>query len=225
MKKVIALLSVLVLLCTAAIAADKQDTQVFKALNVDGIYDKYQAVYLPSNNIWTTGSMVSNRIVLTKKTSSGTGSYSEYYDSKGKLAIALGSNYEFIKGGALIAVHNADLKFYTVTYNAKTKKFSESQMTAAAVQKLFPNAQIIKVSEFKNGKYTLKKPEGVEKEILILNDTDNSYYKYSYAPETVIQSDVKGLIWVNQKAKIKFSHYEDKKSPTLTLIVKTTKVK
>ena len=68
-------------------------TPVVNAESFDGIYDKYQAVYIPSTKVWTTGSMAGDRIVLKKKTSTGTGSYSEYYYNNGKQAIALSSNF------------------------------------------------------------------------------------------------------------------------------------
>ena len=69
---------------------------IANACDIEGLYNNYQAVYLPSTSSWSTGAMADDRIVLTKKTSEGSGNYSEYYYSNGKLAINLNSNFEFI---------------------------------------------------------------------------------------------------------------------------------
>lgn len=169
-----------------------------------GVYNDYQVVYSPSANTWSNGGMVEDRVVLTKKTSDGTGSYSQYYDKNGVLVIALGSNFEFLKDGKFIASHNAELKFYNVVYNEG--KFSEVLMNETEVQNLFPDAEIIKVSQFKDGKYKIKKRPFEKKKVLLLNDTDGYYHKYSFAPSNVKKTDIAGLITISKFGKIKFSH-------------------
>ncbi len=185
-------------------------TGIANACDLDGLYDNYQAVYMPKTKTWATAGMAEGRIVLTKKTSQGSGNYSEYYYGNGKLAAALKSNFEFIKDGKLIGVDNAGLKYYEITYNNKTKKFVEKPLCEQSLKKLFPNAQIVKISQFTNNEITIKKKAFQEKKILLVNDTDKYFHKYTYKPENVQISDIKGLIKVKHIGKVKFSLYGDK---------------
>lgn len=182
--------------------------QFVSAHNFEGIYDKYQAVYIPSTNTWTTGSMAKDRIVLDKKTSTGTGSYSEYYYNNGKPAMALSSNFEFIKDGRLITANNAELKYGEVVY--KQGKFVEKSLSTEELQKIFPNVEIVKISQFQNGKLKIKKGWFDIKTVLLLNDTDKNFYKYSYKPNCVKTTDITGLITFKHIGRVVFSHYGDK---------------
>ncbi len=211
MKKILTgLFGVILSVCFMGIA---------NACDIEGLYDNYQAVYMPSTNTWTTAGMADDRIVLTKKTSEGSGSYSEYYFGNDKLAFALKSNFEFIKDGKLIGVDNAGLKYYEITYDEKNKKFVEIPLCEKSLQKLFPKAEIIKISQFKNNEITVKKQLFKDKKILLLNDTDKYFNKYSYSPKNVQKTDIKGLIKISHLGKIKFSLYGDKKT-MLTIKVK-----
>lgn len=195
MKKLLTGLAVLVLaLCTI---------NVVSAEDMEGLYDNYQAVYLPSTNTWSMGAMSEDRIVLIKKTTEGTGGYSEYNYSNGKLAVALHSNFEFIKDGKLIAVDNASLKYYEVIY--KDKKFEEKLLSQEDLEKIFPYTQIVKISQFENNKITIKKPLFKKINILLVNDTDKYFHKYSYTPKDVQETDIKGLLRISHYGKIKFS--------------------
>ena len=201
MKKLLTgLFGIILTMCFVGIA---------NACDIEGLYDNYQAVYMPSTNTWTTGGMADDRIVLTKKTSTGSGSYSEYYNSDGTLAIALDSNFEFIKDGKLIAVDNANLKYYEVKY--EDGKFTEKPLCETALAAIFPKAQIVKISEFQKNKITVKKLASQDKIVVLLNDTDKSFYKYSCNPN-VQNKDIKGLLKLTTYDKIKFSHYGEKKN-------------
>ncbi len=189
--------------CGAKCKCESIKNEECNCSSIEGLYDKYQAVYLPSNKVWTTGSMVDDRIVLTKKTTEGSGSYSEYYYGNGKLAIALNSNFEFIKDGQLIAVDNAKLKYYKVVY--EKKKFKEILLTDAELQKLFPCAEIVKISQFKNGKIKVDKKLFKKKLVLLVNDTENYYHKYSFKPSYVQTTDIKGLMSIKKYGNIEFS--------------------
>ena len=209
MKKLLTgLFGIILTMCFVGIA---------NACDIEGLYDNYQAVYMPSTNTWTTGGMADDRIVLTKKTSTGSGSYSEYYNSDGTLAIALDSNFEFIKDGKLIAVDNANLKYYEVKY--EDGKFTEKPLCETALAAIFPKAQIVKISEFQKNKITVKKLASKDKIVVLLNDTDKSFYKYSCNPN-VQNKDIKGLLKLTTTGKVKFSHYGEKKN-LYTIKVKT----
>lgn len=185
-------------------------TSIANACDIEGLYNNYQAVYIPKINRWSTAGMAPGRILLTKKTSIGTGNYSEYYYGNGKLAIALKSNFEFILDEKLYGVDNAGLKYYQITYNKKTKKFTEKQLSEKELQKLFPNAEIVKISQFTNNEITIKKQAFKDKEILLLNDTDKYFHKYTYKPAKVQPTDIKGLIKVKHIGTVKFSLFGDK---------------
>ena len=211
MKKILTgLFGIILLICFLGIA---------NACDIEGLYDNYQAVYLPSTNTWATAGMADDRIVLTKKTTEGSGSYSQYYLGDGKLAAALKSNFEFIKDGKLIGVDNAGLKYYKINYDNKTKKFEETPLCEKSLQELFPKAEIIKISQFKNNEITVKKQLFKDKKILLVNDTDKYFHKYSYSPKNVQKTDIKGLIKISHFGKVKFSLYGDKET-MLTIKVK-----
>lgn len=174
----------------------------------EGVFTDSQIAYLPSIKSWVSSSTTEDQIILTKKTSTGTGSYSEYYYNNGTLAISMSSNYEFIFDGQLISVDNAGLKYGKIVY--RNEKFEEQPLTAKELEKIFPNAEIIKISEFNNGKITIKKQWFKKKTILLLNDTNEYYHKFSYQPKNVKDTQIKGLVTLKHPGVITFSHYKDK---------------
>lgn len=151
--------------------------------------------------------MADDRIILQKRTSTGSGSYSEYYYNNGKQAAALSSNFEFIKDGRLITSNNAELKYGELIY--QQGKFIEKPLSYEDMQKIFPNAEAIKVSQFDNGKLKIKKGWFNKKTILLFNDTDKNFYKYSFKPKYVKETDVTGLITFKRIGKVTFTHYGD----------------
>lgn len=196
MKKILLVLAVLFM-----------GIQLVQAQNFEGLYNNYQAVYLPSTNSWSTGSLADDKVVLTKKTSVGSGSYSEYYYSNGKQAAALSSNFEFIKDGRLITVNNAELKFGELVY--RDGKFVEKSLSDADIESMFPGVEIVKISQFTDGKLKIKKGWFDNKTILLVNDTDKNFYKYSFKPSYVKETDITGLITFKRMGKVTFSHYGD----------------
>jgi len=160
------------------------------------------------------------KIILTKQTASGSNSYTVFISDKNKPVLPLKSNHEFIEKGQLIAVDNHNLKYYKIIY--KDGKFKDIALTEEELHEIFPNIEIIKISEFKNDKYTTTKDFFSIKTILLLNDTDRSFYKYSYKPPRVQVSEVKGLIRTPKYDKIIFSHYGDKEG-ALTINIRRKK--
>ena len=188
----------------------------------EGIYNGYQVVYQPTTKTWSTGSLADNKIVLTKKTSDGSGNYSEYYSGNKKYTLALKSNFEFIKDGRFIGVDNAGLKYYEITYNQESDKFVETPLCPLGLKKIFPNTKIIKISKFNNNELIIKKRLFKKKQILLFNDTNNYFHKYTFSPSNVQTTDIKGLITINHLGKIKFSLYGDKEN---MLVIKVKKGK
>lgn len=214
MKKIFSLVVALVISVVPLVNAAESSDYDF-----DGVYDGYQVVYSPSANFFSNGGMVEDRIVLTKRTSVGSGSYSEYY-LEDKLVLSLGSNFEFLKDGRLIAVHNHDLTFYEVIY--KDGEFFEKKMNEEEIKEIFPKAQIIKISEFENKEVSIRKLPFQKLEVLLLNDTEQYFYKYFYEPKDVQKTDVKGLLEISEYGKIEFSHFgqDSESDPKLTIKIK-----
>lgn len=90
------------------------------------------------------------------------------------------------------------------------------------IQKLYPEYKIIKVSEFKNNEITINKKFFEKINVLLLNDTEQSFYKYSYKPASVNPEYIKPFIHISHPGKIIFSHYgnDTKETPALKIIVK-----
>ena len=123
----------------------------------DVIHDGYQAVYVPSEEIWVAGGVADDRIVLTKELVEGAGSYSRYNNSDGSLAFALATDCELIKDGKLIVVDNNLLKYSRIIYDGSS--FEQIPMSDEEIQQAFPNAELFKVSNIDNdGKTWLHKP-------------------------------------------------------------------
>lgn len=173
---------------------------------VEEVLDGTQVHYSPSKHAWSVvRSAFDDKITYTKKTNPGTGSYSEYYlDVNKEPEFMLGSNYEFVRNGRLIAVVNQNLKFAEVIN--EDGKFKTKELNKREIKKLFPDTKIIKISSFKNNEIKIRKPRKVQKYIL-LNDTDKNFHKYSFNPPETDSPYIKGMFKVSDKGTKYFSHY------------------
>lgn len=172
---------------------------------------------------WSLKRQTPKDIKLIYKMYSASGGYSEYYNNKGKLAIGPFSNREFIDDGNLIGIDNGNLKL--IKYYYDNGYFRNSSIDDDYVKRLFSDVEIIKVSQFKNNEITLYKKPFEQKKILLLNDTKNSFYKYTFKPANIEDENYVGLITVNKFGKIIFSHYGDDNDffPALKIYVKRLK--
>lgn len=172
---------------------------------------------------WSSQSTTAKDIKLFYKLYPTSGGYSEYYNNKGKLAIGPFSNKEFIYNGNLIGIDNGNLKL--ICYYYDNGFFRNKELDTATVNNLFPNAEIIKISQFQNNSITLYKKPFEQKQYLIINDTNNNYYKYQFKPANISNENVNGLITVNKFGKITFSHYGDDNDfyPALKIHIKRLK--
>lgn len=194
MKNFIIILSIL-FLCSPVFAG-----------NMEPVLNNTKLFYSPKSNLFSIGKSNDGDISISKKTSTGTGNYSIYSFSDNNEPTMLGSDYEFVFNGRLITCHNAELKIYELVYNGKN--FEEKQLTDAQIQEIFPNAEIIKISQFnQDKKLTVKKHFLKKKDFLLLNDTKEYFHKYSFHPQSVKISPVGGLFKVSSIGKITFSHF------------------
>lgn len=172
---------------------------------------------------WSLNRQTPKDIKLIYKMYSTSGGYSEYYNNRGKLAIGPFSNREFIDDGNLIGIDNGNLKL--IKYYYDNGYFRNSILDEGYIGKLFPEIEIIKLSQFVNNEITIYKKPLEQKKILILNDTKNNYYKYTFKPANIEDKDITGLITVSKFGKIVFSHYGDDNEffPALKIHVKRSK--
>ena len=172
---------------------------------------------------WSLNRQTPKDVKLIYKMYSASGGYSEYYNNRGKLAIGPFSNREFIDDGNLIGIDNGNLKL--IKYYYDNGYFRNSILDEGYIGKLFPEIEIIKLSQFVNNEITIYKKPLEQKKILILNDTKNNYYKYTFKPANIEDKDMTGLITVSKFGKIVFSHYGDDNEffPALKIHVKRSK--
>lgn len=172
---------------------------------------------------WSLNRQTPKDVKLIYKMYSASGGYSEYYNNRGKLAIGPFSNREFIDDGNLIGIDNGNLKL--IKYYYDNGYFRNSILDEGYIGKLFPEIEIIKLSLFVNNEITIYKKPLEQKKILILNDTKNNYYKYTFKPANIEDKDITGLITVSKFGKIVFSHYGDDNEffPALKIHVKRSK--
>ena len=175
------------------------------------------------DGIWTTKFDKKDSNYYTKKISSGTGSYSEFYNPEGEFVFSTGCQYEFILDGKLYGYSNYDLKFYEFTFNENI--LDQRELSQDEVQELFKNFEIIKISDFAASTNSLKiKKKGRNFKIILLNDTDRYFYHYSYSSNNAKFKiyPLKGFLCITKKGMIQFSHFGDntKNFPWFILLVR-----
>ena len=200
-------------LCLSVYGADIQNIQY------KNIKDGENIVNFENGN-WGFANKKSSEY-FTKKISSGTGSYSEFYSPEGEFLFSTGCQYEFIINGSMIGYSNYDLKFYEFTMNKGI--LEQRELSVEEVQNLFKDFKIVKISDFTTRTNSLKinKDNG---KILLLNDTDRYFYHYSYTSNnTKFETyPLKGLLKIKKGGMIHFSHFGDntKDNPWFILLVR-----
>lgn len=180
---------------------------------LDPVYENDKVIYDTKTKCWSKEENKEG-IILYKKTSSGTGSYSIYYYKCDKPAFQSGSNFEFIDDKKLIAVDSASLKYSKIIFDGS--KFIQIPLEIEELKTIFPDVEIIKISRFKNNKLTIKKPLFKKKTVLLVNDTDEYFHKYFVSPESSANKNIKGLITLSKKfTKVKFCHLGEKDGLTI----------
>lgn len=174
---------------------------------LNGILNGDEVYYSPERDSWSNEVIYPDSITYVKKNSDGLGAYSIYFSDKGGVAFFLGSDYEFIKDGRLISSHNSQLNFYEVIYLKGS--FSEVKLSEDEVRDLFPDLQMVKISDFKNNALRFRKKTDTLREFLIYNDTDKDFYNFKFYPFYVNKNGVKGILSVKNANEIKFTDKEE----------------
>ncbi len=215
MKKIF--LSLLVL-CGLTLVAQAADLANIKYKNIKA-EDKLKIV----NDVWTDKVKRSDSDYFIKFVSDGSGSYSEFYNSDGSFAFNTGCQYEFIKNGDLIGYSNQDLKFYDFTYS--NGELSRRELTEEEIKTLFPDYEIIKISEFAETTNSFKvKKDKLNFKIILSNDTDRNFYHYGFSTgnSKIEKYPLSGFLNIKKRGMIQFSHFGDntKDNPWFVLLVR-----
>lgn len=179
----------------------------------------YQVVYSPTAHAWSKGSMAEDRIVFTKSVSIGSGNYSQY-SAPGRPMIMMPTQYEFLFNGRLIGYSTADLKFYELIFEEGIVRVKE--LSFAEVKEIFPGLEIIKVSTAENGKLQIKRLPFETKSFMVLNDTDETFYHYSYENKITPNAPFNSLLTVDSYETILFSHFKSRDDMFPILKIKVT---
>lgn len=211
MKKII--FTLLSLICLSNISfAYTADPNVLNSINDNQIVD-----YNPTTKIWSRNLGLKD-YVFTKHISVGTGSFSEYFYKDKQYDT--NSTYEFLYYGKLIGYNGHLLKFFDLTFNGE--KFEAKELTKEQVQVLFPDIKIILVSEFKDNEITIESPIFRKRAYMILNDTDQDFYKYQF--EYYMSNDrvFKGIFETSFPRVLVYSHFKsrDEMFPILKINIK-----
>lgn len=133
--------------------------------------------------------------------------------------IKLNSDFEFIHNEKLIGVDNGNFKYYEII--SEDDNYSEKELTFEETEKIFSELEVIKISDFKKGTYTII-AHGEEKEILIYNDTNENFENYTIKnnKETCINNKIKCLIKLPCRGKITICNGEDKNAKRYVIKVR-----
>lgn len=175
------------------------------------------------NDVWTNKVSKKDDNYLIKFISEGTGNYSEFFNSYGQFVFETGCQYEFLNKGDLIGYSNQDLKFYDFTM--VNNEVIRRELSADEVQALFPDFKIVKLSEFSPNTHSLKvKKNRGHLKLILLNDTDRTFYHYSFTSgnSKFDTYPLVGFLNIKQKGMLHFSHFGDntQNNPWFVLLVR-----
>ena len=111
-----------------------------------------------------------------------------------------GTTYEFLDGNKLIGYNAHKLKFYELTFS--NQKINKKELSQEQVEQYFPDVDIIKISELKDNKLDIEKPWFKRKTFMLLNDTDEEFYKYQF------DELIRGLFEAKYPRRFVFSHFK-----------------
>jgi len=177
-----------------------------------------QVIYNPINASWSLNTDNNEGILLVKRASEGTGSYSQYLFTDNRIAFTLPTAVEIIKNGKLIAVDDDELKFTEIVYDGEV--FLENPLSPEKIEELFPEFTVFRLSQVENdNKIWLHKPFGKNKKFIFINDTDRFFHKLSAKDKKVQTDNLRCFVNIYRYGIFNFIHY-GKRNGKLTIYVR-----
>lgn len=171
---------------------------------------------------WSTKVNKKLRGYYVKKVPEGVAESSEFYSPNGNFLFSTGTQYEFINKGSLIGYSNYDLKFYE--FSMKDSVLQQRELLFEEVQDLFPQYQVVKITDFSNKTNSLKIKKKGSLKLILLNDTDRSFYNYAFTTNNAKYKtyELKGFLDVTKTGMIHFSKFGEnaKNTPWFVLLIR-----
>lgn len=161
---------IVLLSCFIALSAYAEMT------NFNDIQENSAVFYNPNTEEWLEKCSDNKCIKFVKSYTTGENKYSEY--------IANGLNYdsnstmEFLYNGELIGYNHNTLKFHRLYFEdgiLKPERLNEEELAG-----LFPDCQIIRISNFRDNAIKIKRPLFKDQKFLLMNDTNKIFYNYRF---------------------------------------------
>lgn len=172
--------------------------------------------YKSKNSQWSKDLSFGN-MIFKKYITTGTGGFSVL--ANGGNPYDTDTTYEFFDENKLIGYNAHKLKFYELSFDGK--KINKKELSENEIKKYFHDVEIIKVSELKDNKIEIEKPWFKKQAFLLINDTDNYFYKYQF--ERYKQTEIiRGLFEAKYPRKFIFSHFkaDDNIFPALEISIR-----
>lgn len=192
--------------------AYEMDISVLQSIKDNQIVD-----FNPNTKVWSRNLGLKD-YVFTKHITVGTGSYSEYtYKDK---TFDTNTTYEFLYYKKLYGYNKHSMKFFELDFNGE--EFVNRELTKEEVQSMFPDVEILMVSEFKDNELEVELPLFHKKAFMLLNDTDMDFYKYQFEYYKGTNNIFNNIFEVNIPRILIYSHFKsrDEMFPILKIIVK-----
>ena len=179
------------------------------AFDYNAIQDNSEVVYSPAFLQWSLACAHKDDIVLKK---SEMGYITDYTE------LRLNSDFQFLYLGRFLGVDNSNLKYYELEYI--NDSFVERALTYEEVQEIFSDFDVLKISDFTRGTYTIIN-HCDEKYVLLYNDTEQSFANYVVLPEVYFASfGINGIIRLPNRGKILFMNKEEPEKQIYTIRVR-----
>lgn len=179
------------------------------AFDYNVIQDNSEVVYSPAFLQWSQASAHRDDIVFKK---------SEVGYITDSVEIKLNSDFQFLYLGRFFGVDNSMLKYYELEYI--NDSFVERPLNYDEVQEIFADFDVLKISDFNRGSYTIIN-HCDEKYILLYNDTEESFANYVVLPEVYFASfGINGIIRLPDRGKILFMNKEEPEKQVYTIRVR-----
>ncbi len=203
MKKLFLSLLFVFIFAELSVFAEKMPNLKYK-----NIGDKDKISYDVQTDTWSHKIDKKNKNYFIK--TKGFGEFYDYLDSSKNFAFSTNCEYEFIYNNSLIGYSNKDMKFYDISYT--NGGVGKRALSKEEVEKIFPDYELISLSDFSNLTNSKKVKKGFgDLKIILFNDTDKTFenYKFTSGNAKFEQYDLRGFLTVTKHGMIQFAPLEE----------------